>query len=161
MNNLIILIVIILLIIVVDIFLFYRLFKKDKNKVNRKFIGFCSVDSGMIMITDPCYIRHFDNSLKNFEIGDCSIKMVDHDKMDQEEEKERKSYSYAGCCAVVDSEDCGGQLYSENDSKEGVCVSTGVGDGIYSVYAIYSDKYRFPVAEAVVIDFFGLIDEEK
>jgi len=159
MNNLFILILFIFAIIVLDIILFYRLFKKEKSKVDRRLIGYCSVDAGMILITDPCYVKHFDNSLKDVEIDGFGykVRMVDLDKMDQEEEKEKKSYSYAGCCVVVDGKDRGGQLYNGSGVKMGVCASSGVGDGVYPVYAIYNSRNE---VEAIIVDFNDLIDGE-
>lgn len=99
-------------------------------------IGTFGVDSGQVLITDPCYVKDF--------VGD--------DKEDFDEKKIKamqKSgvypYSYNGACART--------LNDEKDKKgnpqrgagsiglgcDGVVANTGFGDGEYPVYARFED----------------------
>ena len=89
-----------------------------------KKIGEVGVDSGQVMLTDPCYI---DSQWKKTE-GD-----TDYDK------KPTKEYSYEGCCLATCSDDCYGQLnYEMGHAGAGVVVSSGYGDGSYPVYAKFN-----------------------
>jgi hypothetical protein len=81
----------------------------------KKLIGYCAVDSGQILLTDPCYLD----------------KWKDTEAFDKKEKA--GNYSYAGCCK---KEKSGVQLKFKNGIKgAGVCVSSGYGDGLYPVYA--------------------------
>jgi len=83
-----------------------------------KIIGKCGVDSGQLLIIDPCY-------LNNWKDGE-----VDFDK---------KKYinDYDEACKISDSKNLGGE-----HSKLGVVFSSGYGDGTYPVKAFYNKEGR-------------------
>lgn len=92
----------------------------------RKQIGVCAVDSGQIMICDPCYLKDewqdrpfTDETEKTTPDGD---------------------FSYAGACKRTLSAEGGGQLdFRRGNPGVGVVASTRYGDGVYPVYATYSE----------------------
>jgi len=89
------------------------------KKENRKLLGRFGVDSGQVLITDPCYVRDFVN-----------------DEMD---DKEPNEYSYSNCCELSLSKKQGGVLFNSIGCEVGVVATTGYGDGVYSVYATYKE----------------------
>lgn len=104
---------------------------EDKNEILEGWvkIGTFGVDSGQVLITDPCYVKDF--------IGD--------DKEDFNEEEIKKMqesgkypYSYNGACArTLNQPKNAGPIGLGCD---GVVAETGYGDGEYSVYAFYKNS---------------------
>ena len=84
-------------------------------------IGEVGVDSASLMITDPCYIKDFKSGNYNPEI------------------KKDKSYSVNGACCATDGKNQGGTI----GKGLGVVFSTGIGDGVYPVYATLDDVEMF------------------
>ena len=94
-------------------------------------IGSFGVDSGQVLITDPCYL----DSWKGFEFDEEAVK-----KMQESGEFE---YSYSGACArtlldLPDKRSGAGEIYR----GFGVVSSTGYGDGEYPVYAKFNNEGR-------------------
>lgn len=83
--------------------------------MERKIIGSCAVDSGQLLIVDPCYLSKWSD-------GDCG---EDND--------------YNTACGLTLGEDMGGEMLVSGIAGTGVAVSTGWGDGSYPVEAIYKD----------------------
>lgn len=82
---------------------------KETKKV---LVGRCGVDSGQIMITDPCY-------------------MIDQGFNEAE---------YQKVCDITLSETgCGPLAYEKGHEGKAVVASSGIGDGYYPVYATYAD----------------------
>lgn len=80
-------------------------------------IGRCGVDSGQLMIVDPCYLDDFVNNNSTDEIVNGN-------------------FCYSGACAeTVGVEHSGGQLRNKIGAEVGVVFASGYGDGCYSVYA--------------------------
>ena len=78
----------------------------------RVLVGRCGVDSGQIMITDPCYV-------------------VDDGFTDADYEK---------ACEITLSQDGAGPLmYEKGHEGKAVVSTTGIGDGYYPVYATYDE----------------------
>lgn len=97
-------------------------------------IGFVSVDSGQLMITDPCYI--------NNEWQEEQFEIIRHDI------KRDFNYSYAGACYASSSKDGYGQLNFKLGHKgAGIAIGTFGGDGDYSVFA---EKYNKKVVRIYV-----------
>ena len=128
-------------------------------------LGSVGVDSGQLMVTDPCYVKMFKNNefdpktkfydskkdktlvypddFKNFE--DDIIEgynknmntLIKEKIFDEVKEKSNdKSYSFTGACSQT--------LYNENLGGEignglGLSFATGYGDGCYPIYAHYDD----------------------
>ncbi len=89
---------------------------------NRKLIGTFGVDSGQVMLVDPCYLKDYENNT------------FDSDA------KNDNTFSYRGACSqTCFNEERGGQLKSKLGYDIAVAASTGHGDGSYQVYATYED----------------------
>jgi hypothetical protein len=88
------------------------------TKTETKMIGYCAVDSGQILITDPGYLNDWQNN----EMGDTGI----------------GDYSWAGACATTLDVEGAGQLnFPMGHAGAGVVVRSGLGDGYYPVMATY------------------------
>lgn len=81
----------------------------------RFLLGHVSVDSGQLILVDPCYLKEWKDGP-----FDLNFKPDNH---------------YAECCLASLSVQGGGQVF--NDLA--VCFSTGWGDGIYPIYATKED----------------------
>lgn len=83
-------------------------------------LGQVGVDSGQLMVSDPCYVKYFE----------------DRDDGPQEFTKGDNGYSYTGACSTtLYEDDQGGEL----GNGMGVVFSSGFGDGAYDVHA-YLDE---------------------
>lgn len=111
------------------------------TSTNTKLIGHCAVDSGQILLVDPCYIK---TDGKDAWDSDC------HFVPDADREFDASKGGYSACCAASLSEDGAGQVTICGVAGDGVCTSTGYGDGNYPVYAEYNDEGRIV---KVTIDF--------
>jgi hypothetical protein len=139
----------------------------------RKLIGHIGVDSGQVLVTDPCYLDSFkNNEFKAKEWVDiqdskgllervekCSKRWFEIvDKINKgklkivKEEMEQlpRDYSYSGCAAATLSEEKAGEL----GDGMGVASSTGFGDGSYPVYVEYNREGRI---SRLIVDF---VEEE-
>lgn len=88
-----------------------------KNKTRQAVIGFCAVDSGQVIITDPSYL----NRWRDNEYG---TRVPNGD------------YSYAGACDLTLRQDDNGQMnFPAGHAGLGVVSRTGLGDGLYPVVA--------------------------
>ncbi len=91
-----------------------------------KRIGKVMVDSGQLMITDPCYLKDWkDNEFRDGIIDD--------------------SYSYSGACfQTCETKDSAGQIgtYWDGEFAQGVAFASGYGDGCYEVFAEYDENKR-------------------
>jgi len=86
-------------------------------------LGVAGVDSGQLLITDPCYINSEWKKNEDFE------------KLEQKGE-----FSYAGCCNKTLSKEKGGQLnFKMGHAGAGVVFSSGLGDGTYEVWGKVMD----------------------
>ena len=85
-----------------------------------KLIGKCGVDSGTLLIVDPCYIKSLDSDEERF--ADFSI-----DPMRDE----------GNIYQAIDASE--GRTASPVCSDLAVATTTGYGDGYYNVYAIVAD----------------------
>ena len=81
-------------------------------------IGYVGVDSGQLMLCDPSYIG------KNFANDDFSPSETD--------ETGRYPMTYNGACGATLSDERFGQL----GFATAVAFSSGLGDGVYPVYAV-------------------------
>jgi hypothetical protein len=87
-------------------------------------IGFCAVDSGQIMITDPGYTGGWGSEGFGDYVPDGH-------------------YSYAGACDITLGKKSAGQMYFEGGGAGiAVVASSGYGDGYYPVYATYYNEYE-------------------
>jgi hypothetical protein len=107
-------------------------------------IGEVAVDSGQIMIIDPCYI---DDDFNNQFDG-------------QYEDKQRSSYemNYNGCCQASLNEKGYGTLANSLGINLAIASRTAYGDGVYPVYAEISSGGRI---KTLTIDFDPEPDEDN
>lgn len=96
----------------------------------RELVGYCGVDSGQIMLVDPCYV---------------------HDFIDGEEFAPSRypyPFSYNGACGATLSE----QSFGELGNSTACVVTSGWGDGSYPVYVTRSSDGRIATATIVFLD---------
>ncbi len=89
-------------------------------------IGQIFVDSGQVMVGDPCY-------LKDYEAGEFAY----------DAELDATQFSYAGACSASLSEAGAGMVGAyglQHTSARAVCTRTGNGDGTYPVSVRYDDQ---------------------
>jgi len=98
-------------------------------------VGYCGVDSGQIMLTDPCYVKDFKDEMSEGGefVGDLP---------------EPYPYTYNGASSATLQGDIGG---GQLGNGMGVCVSSGYGDGMYSVYVTHTSDGRVATATIVFI----------
>jgi len=96
-------------------------------------IGHVPVDSGQIMIVDPCYVLN----------GDV--------RFDKDNKTVITNNPYSRACAASMSDDQAGPFSTDGvgHMTDAVCSSTGWGDGMYPVYVEYEDGR----VKTVTIDF--------
>jgi len=99
----------------------------------RVLIGHCGVDSGQIMLADPCYMSGFKDG-EDF----APAKAVNG----------QYPFSYNGACGATLSDKGAGQL----GNGMGVAVSSGWGDGVYPVYADYDHDGKIASVTIVFLD---------
>lgn len=80
-------------------------------------VGVVGVDSGQILIVDPCYLKKFKND---------------------ERTGKNDSFSYSGCCNAIVSNKGAGQIFNDKKIPLAVASATGYGDGVYKVYVRYT-----------------------
>ena len=144
--------------------------------MERIYLGKCGVDSGQLMITDPCYVDKFDNSefkdirrYKHKSNGEVLQLWKDFQSYDYVHPKYKRSmntlidqgifiklphpnaddknYSYQSACMVTTkSENRGGELAS----GLGVVFASGYGDCSYSVYGYKNKDDRIIKVEIIM-----------
>lgn len=108
--------------------------------MERKRIGSVGVDSGQVMVGDPCYLdKYGKGSSDGFDYVDSEV--------DAQTAASKYEYSYSGACAASLSMHGGGEL----GHADAVSVSSGYGDGVYPVYATYNSDGRVAKLEVVFV----------
>jgi len=101
---------------------------KKKKKTEWRQIGVVGVDSGQVLLCDPCYLdSQWRRSRKNeiLEVHDV---------------KHAGEFSYRGCGSMTLRPPGGGQLnYRMGHAGAGVVSKTMFGDGCYPVFALYEN----------------------
>lgn len=158
--------------------------------MKKELIGFVGVDSGQLLLCDPCYIdsewekEEFEDIriYKNIKTGKTVQYRVDFDHYDTiipeygmtmnelnasgkwkpvQTPLAKKSFSYNACCDATLSKDGHGQLkYKMGHPGVGVAFSTAFGDGHYPVYAKYSDDNTLKSVEVVFWEDDEELDED-
>ena len=89
----------------------------------RKLLGHCGVDSGQLVIVDPCYLSEWKD-------GEAFPNLED----------KNKNNHYAACCEITTrNKDQGGEVLVAGVAGTGVVATSGLGDGNYPVYAEYEN----------------------
>ena len=100
-----------------------------------KKVGEVWVDSGQVMITDPCYLKAWKDNEFTYE--------------ENQAEPKDTSYTYNGACHVTCyTDEHAGEIKSPGGNA--VVSSSGYGDGSYPVYAEYEDGR----VKSLTIEFF-------
>ena len=150
------------------------------KKEGWKKIGIVGVDSGQLLLTDPCYIdsqweeEDFEDNTdyifvfpdgKEEKVKHCSdrwfelIERANKGEIKLREERHSTAkypFSYNACCQETMSKGFGQLLYKMGHEGVGVVFNSGIGDGAYPVYAFFQnigtkDKPDFRIAELRVI----------
>ncbi len=108
----------------------------DLDEKTLRLIGHVGVDSGQVMITDPCYLSDWKND--EFDSSDAPL-----------------NYSYSGACAATLGENGGAEIGS---GTQGVASRTAHGDGCFPVFQIIGDD---GTVEGLFVDFAGMTDPEE
>lgn len=93
--------------------------------ITKKLLGYITIDSGQVLIIDPCY-------LGNWKDGE----MDSHDNND-----------YKKTCDLSLSKNKGGEIVVSPPAGKGVVSTTYDGDGVYAVYKEFDedDKSQLPL----------------
>lgn len=107
----------------------------DISEKTLRLIGHVGVDSGQVMITDPCYL----DSWKADDFTEVGTNL---------------DYSYSGACNATLGENGGAEIGS---GTQGVASRTAYGDGCYPVFQIIGDD---GTVEGLFVDFNGMTDPD-
>ena len=146
-------------------------------------IGYVGVDSGQLLLCDPCYI---DSQWEKEDFTDIRVHQhkVTKDKLtygkdfakynevipkygkdmnellatgeweDVERPASQHPFSYNACANATLSEDGHGQLnFKLGHPGAGVAFSTAFGDGVYPVYAVYGEDGHLAKVEVLFTDY--------
>ena len=91
-----------------------------------EYIGSIGVDSGQMMLADPCYVKDFADDNSDAE-GVMKLMEAMKDGSDN-------SFSYIGACSQSNTPQQAGVLVNDIGAEMGVVCSSGFGDGGYPVY---------------------------
>ena len=119
---------------------------RQMSRTKKVKLGVVGVDSGQLVICDPCYIDG------------------QWDKEDQDFHNPTKNFSYAKCANITltkdHNEENNGQLFFEmGHAGVGVVFSSGLGDGVYDVFG-YVKKLKDWGERIVKVEII-LIEEES
>lgn len=110
----------------------------SERRNGRFYLGRVGVDSGQVMIGDPCYLDKYGKKSSNgFEFVDAEV--------DAQQASGEYDYSYSGACAATLSDNGAGQL----GTGSAVSVSSGYGDGVYPVFGTYNEDGRIIKVEVL------------
>jgi hypothetical protein len=120
-----------------------ELFQSQTTEIQVVLLGEVGVDSGLLMVTDPCYIdTEWQNAPANDDTDETAFDhSTIHIKNDMVKTSERplQPYSYEGVMAATVTANYGELAYKMGHAGAGVAFSTGWGDGVYPVYGELHD----------------------
>lgn len=124
--------------------MFTRAFTREA--VEMRLVGYIGVDSGQVMVADPCYLPEFTND---------DLPMSRDNDSDPSGKPTLPSYpfSYVGACHATLSKDGAGVL----DKGMAVASSTAYGDGRYAVYQLITEDGTIG---GLFVDFIGHDEDE-
>ena len=156
-----------------------------------KLIGHVGVDSGQLLLCDPCYIdsqwvnedfediriyKHkvtgdtvqYRKDFANYEevipkYGQTMNQLIATDEWQSVETPPAiNNFSYNACAQATLSDEGHGPLnYQLGHPGVGVAFSTAWGDGVYPVYAVYNDNGDLIKVEVVFDDEEELFEDEE
>lgn len=98
----------------------------------KKYLGEVAVDSGQVLLCDPCYLSSWKDGEADWD-------------------KKKPTNHYAKACRITVGKEQGGQMLIAGKGGTGVVASSGYGDGGYPVYATYKDG-RIAKLEIIFIE---------
>jgi len=99
--------------------------EEDPKSIEVVYIGEVGVDSGQLLVTDPCYIDQ-EWKRQQFSIA----------RETESEDERLYDYSYNGACnATLNGEGHGQLAFEMGHAGAGVAFQTAWGDGAYGIYA--------------------------
>lgn len=102
------------------------------NKLTKRKLGVVGVDSGQLMICDPCYLESEWKNEKTIDFTNPKIL-----------EKHKGKFSYNGCGEATLGPNSSGQLnYNMGHPGAGVVFASGYGDGTYPVIGWFNEEGR-------------------
>lgn len=103
----------------------------------REYVGSFGVDSGQVMIGDPCYLTQWVDEMSKGEEFNGKL-------------EKPYPYTYNGACSATIAQSAG--VLGEMGHNEGhaIAVSTGYGDGCYPVYIEKNHEGR---VKSITIEF--------
>lgn len=113
----------------------------EVSEIEVVLLGHVAVDSGQLMITDPCYINgEWDPDITGIDdvFGEESSPQVVAGQKSIEE-KNLPPYSYIGAMRTTLSTGYGELAFTKGHAGAGVVFATAWGDGIYPVYGEMHD----------------------
>lgn len=118
----------------------------EVNEIQVVRLGEVGVDSGQLMITDPCYIdqewQHYlapDEDTVTESVGSRQSSQVEADDSATGDGQQLPSYSYRGVMKATLSKGYGELAYRLGHPGVGVALLTAWGDGVYPVYGEMHD----------------------
>ena len=111
-----------------------------KKKIVRRQIGVVGVDSGQLLICDPCYI--------NSEWNQGKQEAIKYETNLLKKKEKKHSFSYGGCCNASWGNH---QLhYKAGHAGVGVAFPSGYGDGLYPVFGYFNADGRCTRVEVIM-----------
>lgn len=101
-----------------------------EEKESRRYLGEVAVDSGQVIIVDPCYLAEWKDG--------------EHDQ--------KGNHYYKACKATDDDKKQGGEMLVAGIGGTGVVARSGFGDGGYPVYATYGTEGRIKKLEIIFFE---------
>ena len=100
------------------------------KKTTNKIIGYCTVDSGQLIIVDPCYLKN---------------------QVDGEFYPDINNNHYSECCNItLNNPNKAGKITISQPAEKGVVTQTKNGDRIYPIKAHYNKENTIT---KITIDF--------
>jgi hypothetical protein len=113
------------------------------EQYNKILLGHVGVDSGQLLLCDPCYIQS------------------EWEQEDFNDEVPKHNFSYNACSNITLNEEGGGQLkYKMGHEGVGVAFSTGIGDGFYPVFQNFDEAGNL-ISVEVVFQFPEDLEENE
>ncbi len=146
-----------------------RVVAKLEGNGEWKLIGRVGVDSGQLMVCDPCYIESqwkqkdvdYSNKLIVVKTGKeikkptgfnglkwsdiykplkmAYNKAIEKGLLKETQIEETREFSYDGCCKETINKSYGQLNFEMGHAGAGVVFSSGFGDGCYKVWALFKD----------------------
>lgn len=129
------------------------------TKNETKLIGYINVDSGQVMVGDPCYIKDNFADKTETSMEDWATAMQKllpegvESVNDSYECPDKLPLNYHGASIASCCNDRGGMLEAAFGGSSAICVGSGYGDGTYPVYLEYGNDGMGRINKRLIVDF--------